>query len=105
MLGKKDDKDPPGQEALHVHGFPLLCRQLPICRRGNGKVSDLGDQDGLWARQPLVFGTTSPQIKVTCAMSSIRLMRQMLTGHLSWDRHSGGPGVPPLWLIEGTHMI
>lgn len=52
-----------------------------------GRMSDLGDQDGLQVRQPLVSEATSPRNKVTRVPSLVRLKRQMLTRRLCGDRH------------------
>lgn len=59
----------------------VLLAFLPLYkrRRGRGKMSDLGDQDALRARQLLVSEATSPRSKVASAPSVIRLVAQMLT--------------------------
>ena len=85
-----------GEEGtLHVHCLPLTPGQgfrwcfSPFAGRAEeaGRMSDLGDQDGLRVRQPLVFEATSPRNKVTRVPSLVRLKQQMLTRHLCWDRH------------------
>lgn len=60
-----------------------------------------GREDGLWARQPLVFETTSPRNKVTSTPSLIKFVPQIFPRYLPWNRHLNrhwGPGVPPFSL-------
>lgn len=52
-----------------------------------------GREDGLWARQPLVFEITSPRNRVTSTPSLIRFVPQIFLRYLLWDRHLTRHGV------------
>lgn len=72
-------------------------------RKRSRKMSDLGEEGGLWARQPLGCETSSPRNKVTSMPSSVGFVPQTFARRLPWDRHRTrlwSLGVPPLWLLQ-----